>query len=104
MLSLDWLLPDKYCFSKGHRSLIQPRQKKLHDARDCVAGFAPKVPEKGSEVPLIVFLERDAMVPGLGNVWGLLLDISYASGEGSSTNLCYIHIQLHPDGLSDGFT
>ena len=44
------------------------------------------------------------MVPGIGNVWELLLDISYASGEGSSTNLCYIHIQLHPDGLSDGFT
>jgi len=78
-------------------------KKILYEARDYVAGFAPKVVEMGSEIPLIVSLERDAMVPGLENVCGLHLDISCASGEGSSTNLRYLHVQCPLDGLSEGF-
>ena len=72
-------------------------------AKDCVARFPSKVLQEGTVVPQIVSLERDAMVPGLENVWGLLLDISCASGEGSSTNSRYLHVQCPLDGLSEGF-
>ena len=87
---------------RGHYS--SDGKKKSYDARDCVAGFAPKVLEDGSEVSLIVFHERASMVRGIRNVRGLLLDISFPSGEGSSTNSRYIHVRFLLDGLSDGFT
>ena len=87
---------------RGHFS--SDDNKILYDAKDCVAGFALKVLEDGSEVSLIVFLECASMVRGLRNVRGLLLDISFTSGEGSSTNSRHIHVRFPQDGLSDGFT
>jgi hypothetical protein len=115
LIYLGILDPDDCClwncfFSRNTASLrvrghfSSDNKKILYDARDFVAGFAPKVLEDGSEVSLIVFLERASMVRGLRNVRGLLLDISFTSGEGSSTNSRYIHIRFPQDGLSDGFT